>query len=110
MTYGVMASPNESGMLLEHRDARETLGKRRGGVVGASFKEVATCAYEVDPKAYFPKAVNCFSIRSDMKRLSTRQHQTLNNELQHRTQHSTRTQPGAGRLQNQQHLELCVWS
>jgi len=65
MTYGVMASPNESGMLLEHRDARETLGKRRGGVVGASFKEVATCAYEVDPKAYFPKAVNCFSIRSN---------------------------------------------
>ena len=60
MTYGVMASPNESGMLLEHRDARETLGKRRGGVVGASFKEVATCAYEVDPKAYFPKAVTLF--------------------------------------------------
>ena len=40
MTYGAMASPSESGMLLEHRDARETLGKRRGGVVGASFKEV----------------------------------------------------------------------
>ena len=34
MTYGAMASPSESGMLLEHRDARETLGKRRGGVEG----------------------------------------------------------------------------
>ena len=74
MTYGAMASPNQSGMLLEHRDARETLGKRRGGVVGASFKEVATCAYEVatcayevDPKAYFQKAINCFSIRSKNK-------------------------------------------
>ena len=60
MTYGAMASPNQSGMLLEHRDARETLGKRRGGVVGASFKEVATCAYEVDPKAYFQKAIQLF--------------------------------------------------
>ena len=63
MTYGAMASPNESGMLLEHRDARETLGKRRGGVVGASFNEMYFSLFFVIFR-YFPQFVmrffNCY--------------------------------------------------